>query len=364
MKMMNSPVYIAGAGVVSPLGIGFSEFRAGLFQPEKVAAQADRSFAGNHLPDTPALVLDAFDVRTYLGKKGVSSLDRTTQLSILASGLALKHAGIAVTSENERELGVILGTATGSIKSIADFTQSTYTNDPPYMVSAVAFPNTVMNCAAGQCAIWHKLKGVNSTLCAGGMSSLLALRYAALMLRLGHAKTLLAGGVEEYCDFTAWAHRALHPQPHEEPLGEGCAMFALTMDDTLPRLGTLLSCQVASCPPVTQHPEQFEAALERCIFRAIEQAGIHPTQLSWWVRQQSAKSGLGTIEQKIVRRVVNASLEEISHGHRVAETYSARTAFQLMCALASGVGGVGLLTSCSGSGMVGCSLVEIESTAQ
>jgi 3-oxoacyl-(acyl-carrier-protein) synthase len=61
------------------------------------------------------------------------------------------------------------------------------------------FANSVINAAAGQAAIWHDLRGVNSTLSGGEASGLMAIAYAADLIRSGRADALLAGGVEELC---------------------------------------------------------------------------------------------------------------------------------------------------------------------
>jgi 3-oxoacyl-(acyl-carrier-protein) synthase len=57
----------------------------------------------------------------------------------------------------------------------------------------------VINAAAGQAAIWHRLRGVNSTLAAGEASGLLAIAQAAELVRAGRAAAVLAGGAEELC---------------------------------------------------------------------------------------------------------------------------------------------------------------------
>src|SRR5438874_1816506 len=87
----------------------------------------------------------------------------------------------------------------GSVHSITSFDWSGVT-DGPNLVNPMDFPNTVINSPAGQAAIKHKLRGVNSTVCAGLASGLYALQYAAEFLRFGRARALLAGGVEELCN--------------------------------------------------------------------------------------------------------------------------------------------------------------------
>jgi 3-oxoacyl-[acyl-carrier-protein] synthase II len=61
------------------------------------------------------------------------------------------------------------------------------------------FSNTVLNAAAGQVAIWHQLRGVNTTVAAGSVSGLHALGYAADLIRRGRADVIVAGGAEEVC---------------------------------------------------------------------------------------------------------------------------------------------------------------------
>src|SRR5207245_10097832 len=72
--------------------------------------------------------------------------------------------------------------------------------DGPNYVNPMEFPNTVINSPAGQAAIKHKLRGVNSTISAGLVSGLYAIHYASEFLRFGRATALLAGGVEELSD--------------------------------------------------------------------------------------------------------------------------------------------------------------------
>jgi 3-oxoacyl-[acyl-carrier-protein] synthase II len=57
----------------------------------------------------------------------------------------------------------------------------------------------VINAAAGQTAIWHNLRGVNSTIACGSTSGLMALGYAADLIRFGGQTAILAGGCEEFC---------------------------------------------------------------------------------------------------------------------------------------------------------------------
>jgi 3-oxoacyl-[acyl-carrier-protein] synthase II len=364
MTSLESAVTISGVGVLSPAGIGFDRFkdalRDGVARP--CAAEA-LAFAGEQLPAAPARVVPGFDVREFLGPKNVAALDRTTQLAIVATGLALKDARLQVTPEVQRTLGVVLGSTAGGIRSIADFTRSTYTSNPPYMVSAVHFPNTVMNCAAGQCAIWHKLKGINSTVCAGRLSGLLALRYASLMLRLGRASALVTGAVEEYCDFTAWAKQALAPSPQHPALGEGCAMFVLARGRASEGgavRGELLASHVAAAPAFETSPSAFGGALRACVVGACERAGVAPGDVAWWSAQRAGPAALDGCEREAVLRALHGRQPaEIAAAEVMGDTFGAGSAFALAALLASAAPGLGLVTGLAAEGMVGCAVVRV-----
>ncbi|MCP5877146.1 hypothetical protein NL390_32295, partial [Klebsiella pneumoniae] len=79
-------------------------------------------------------------------------------------------AGVAADSLGT---ALVLGTTTGSAESMMNFTRSSLEAEKPFYVDPALMPNAVMNCAAGQCAIWHQLKGPNTTIAGGRAAGLL-----------------------------------------------------------------------------------------------------------------------------------------------------------------------------------------------
>jgi 3-oxoacyl-[acyl-carrier-protein] synthase II len=140
----------------------------------------------------------SFAPETYLGKKNLRALDRTSRLVTAAAALALDQSGWSPEMRSQQEVGLVLGTMFCSVHTIAEFDRRGLTLGPSY-VSPMDFANTVINAAAGQAAIWHDLRGVNSTIAGGITSGLHALAYATELIRSGQATALLAGGAEELC---------------------------------------------------------------------------------------------------------------------------------------------------------------------
>lgn len=330
--MTAAKVSILGAGVIAPSGIGFASFAAALHA------------GGGQCGGGP---LGGFDVRDHLGAKGVGSLDRPAQLAIVVCREAFARVGQDLDAA---DVGVVLGTIGGGTHSISEFVRSTYTAPLPYMISPLQVPNTVMNCAAAQCAIWLGLRGVNSTVCAGEMSGLAALQYAARMLRLGHARLLIAGSVGEYCAFSAHSHAATSVT-HAPPAGEGAAVFSLAIGETRNEpIADMLAIRVrarghAVADRAEVRREEAQAALAA--------SGIGPDDLVWWSGEDDVSPedvlGVGRVPVSVPSRTTALC----------GSTYAASTSLQLAGALALAPAGPGLLMSQTRDGQIGCAVMNI-----
>ena len=139
-----------------------------------------------------------FAAEKYLGDVNLRPLDRTCQLVVCAAQRALQSSGWTADGLREHSVGMVLGTMFCSVHTIAEFDRRGLTEGPNY-VRPLDFANTVINAAAGQAAIWHDLRGINSTVASGLSSGLQAIAYGADMIRSGRATALLAGGGDEMC---------------------------------------------------------------------------------------------------------------------------------------------------------------------
>src|SRR6185369_17866075 len=99
---------------------------------------------------------------------------------------------------SEEEVGLVLGTMFCSLQTISAFDRRALEAGPRF-ASPLDFSNTVINAAAGQTAILHNLRGINSTISAGVTSGLQAISYATDLIRTGRSRVLLAGGADELC---------------------------------------------------------------------------------------------------------------------------------------------------------------------
>jgi 3-oxoacyl-[acyl-carrier-protein] synthase II len=368
--MTPSGPYVVGWSTLSALGTGRREFIDGLLAG-RTGCLAEPADAGGG----PAIGYPvAPDPAGLLGNKGTRTLDRMTLLVIATARMVLEEQSGALYGDRAAA-GLVLGTSTGSVASITEFTRDTFVRDRPYLVDPAAFPNTVINGAAGRSAVWHGLQGLNSTVSAGHVTGLTALRYASRMIRRGYADTLLVGAVEEYSTPVARAVSQLPDADTATPLGEGCVMFLLTGGDPGgSAVAELLDFEFGVTDPERGPGPQGER-LAASIRDLLRRHGVQPADL-WLV---SLAQGGGERLDAAERTAVDTALSGASGTRRVVaaeqvgNTFSALGGFQLAAVLAlsgtgaaapSGTGAaaprsrISLITSLGTDGAVACALVR------
>ncbi|MFV2101611.1 beta-ketoacyl synthase N-terminal-like domain-containing protein [Micromonospora sp. LOL_024] len=290
-------VVITGWSTVSPAGVGRAALAdrlaaaaatvpagapagAGWPSEPSPAAPVDvTALTDEPLPTASGHALVDFDVRAHLGRKGTSFYDRATALAVVACGDALRDAAVQVDDGNRSRLGVVLGTSLGSFRSTSDYTRETLVQDKPYLVNPVLFPNTVMNCAAGQAAIRHGLRGVNATVATGPLAFLDALRYGTNAIARGYVDAMLVGAVEEFSPHRAWTTWLTG---QSVPTGEAAAVFLLARADQPRWVGPRREAEVLALATAygPGGGPAADRALTGCVRRAVRRAGIDPADVA------------------------------------------------------------------------------------
>ena len=192
---MKKRVAITGRGTLTTLGDdpvviqrALCAGRSGLQAIDLIGPNGVMNYFGGQLT--------SFAPQKYLGNRMLRALDRTSLFLASAAQLALRDAELPELGPDTHELGLVVGTMFSSMQTVAAFDRRVLT-EGPRCASAMDFANTVLNAAAGQTAIRHGLRQVNTTITTGACSGLRAVGYAADCVRSGQADMLLAGGVEE-----------------------------------------------------------------------------------------------------------------------------------------------------------------------
>ncbi|TDV54806.1 beta-ketoacyl synthase N-terminal-like domain-containing protein [Actinophytocola oryzae] len=243
-------------------------------------AGAVRPTGPTPVPDLPwptAHVVEGLDFAAVLGRKTVRFNNRTTNLALVACGEALADAGLEVTDDIRDTVGVSFGTTCGSVTGAVEFGWDSFDRTRPHMVNPATMPNTVLNTTAGAMAIKYGLKGANSTVVAGPLAGLGALRNAAVMLHAVHADTMLVGAAEEVTGPGAWFAHATRP---DSLPGEGAAVFVLERADVAIEAGRRPLARLGAVRSHTGDVRRPDTVCD-AVAETLDAAGIEPERVRW-----------------------------------------------------------------------------------
>jgi 3-oxoacyl-[acyl-carrier-protein] synthase II len=198
--MIKNRIVITGIGIIASNGIGKTAFSEAIFKGAS-GIKPVSLFDASLFETKQAGEISDFKPHDFLGEKGLRTLDRSTKLLASTVKLALDNAKINIAPDNTKEIGIAIGTTLGSVHSICEFDKEAIKEGARY-VNPALFPNTVINSAASQSAIKFNIQGFNTTISTGFTAGLDAINYATKFIKLGRAKIVLAGGVEELCPET------------------------------------------------------------------------------------------------------------------------------------------------------------------
>jgi len=319
---MGPRIAVTAAGVISPIGAGVEAFGCSLYAGKTAVgpSAAYPGFITSEIAD--------FQPQQWLNK-GIRVMDRSARLLAVAAQMALTDSGLSQETADTPDpgLGLICGTVFGSVHSITSFDWSGLEEGPSY-VSPMEFPNTVINAPAGQSAIKHRLRGANSTVCAGLASGLHAIAYAADFLRCGRARALLAGGVEELCEESLLGFRKTgaisvggcavpfcHARDGVAP-AEGSALWMLEPADQAQSRGRTPWLEICSFGS-TQAAHRIDAFDLRgegaalAMEQALDGSDIRPADVACIVASASGSRAGDEMERRALERVFGQSLDEL-----------------------------------------------------
>lgn len=344
---------VTGAGVVSPLGAGVAPFTAALLAGLSGLSEITR-FDTSGLDAHRGGEIAGFSPADSLGEGNFRPLDRTGLLATAAARLALDDAGWSAAERGAVEIGLVLGTMFGSVKTIAEFDRRALVEGPLY-AKPMDFANSVINAAAGQAAIWHHLAGANATLSGGPAAGLAALVFAADLIRRGQAEALLAGGAEELCfeSFLGFERRGQlltdgrDPRPFDTErggfvLGEGAALLMLEHPAVAAARGARHRAEILGTagrfdPSRGSDPAAGARASARAMSAALATAGVGADEIDVISAAANGAPDLDRAEALALGQVFgerSARLPILAVKAQTGEALGASGAFQTLALLA------------------------------
>ena len=231
---------VTGLGVVSPLGVGKSDYwaalRGGACGIGKTTALWTRDERGENFQPNVAEVKD-FDAVAASLTGDAARMDRVAKMAVIAADEALADSGLDFDAEDPRSIATIIGSGVGGHE----------TQDEAYFgmlvqkkrVHPLTVLRTISSTVPSILSIRYGLKGPAFAIASACASGAHAIGTCADLIRAGSAEIGLAGASEACLTFgclTAW--NSMHIMSHDvcRPfslnrkglvIGEGAGVFVL-----------------------------------------------------------------------------------------------------------------------------------------
>jgi 3-oxoacyl-(acyl-carrier-protein) synthase len=214
-------VVITGAGALTPLGNSASTFWNALIA-------GDSGIRTHPAPEisTPVGWVD-FNFNAYFSRMQMSTLDRVSQMAMVAGDEAVASAGLGGIAMGPRG-GVLFGTGMGGAESL-EAGYARFFGVPTTKRKVLTVLAAMTHSASAQIAIRFKAQGECQNYSTGCSSSAVAIGEAYRRIRDGYLDVALAGGVE--CLLVpgvidSWKAMKVMCEPPADAPGTGCRPFS------------------------------------------------------------------------------------------------------------------------------------------
>ncbi len=189
-------VVVTGLGALTPIGNTYQEFWNGLVNGVSGAAPITL-FDATLFKTQFACEIKNFNIEDHFDRKEARKIDRCAQLGIIAAREAIKHSGILEDANvNKERIGVIWGSGIGGIKTFEEEVSNYATGNGTPRFNPFFIPKMIADITPGHISMEFGLMGPNYTTVSACASSTNALIDAYMLLRLGKAEAIVAGGSE------------------------------------------------------------------------------------------------------------------------------------------------------------------------
>ncbi len=302
---MKSRVVITGTGALTPIGLSAQESWVNALHgksgtgrltqvPEKIAT---------HFSSKVAAEVNNFNASLFLSAKQIKKTDRFVQFALAAAKLAIEDAGFDLSKEDPTQIGVLVGSGIGGLRTIEEQYQ-VLIDKGPERISPFLIPMLIVNMAPGQISIQYGFKGPNNcvaTACATGAH---AIGDAYKIIQRGEAKVMLSGGTEAcitplgFGGFDAMKALSTHneaPETASRPfdqtrngfvIAEGCGIVVLEDLEHAKKRNARIYAEIVGYGMTSDAshmtaPDPKGEGASRCMMKAMQDAGVTPENVRY-----------------------------------------------------------------------------------
>ncbi|MFL5653495.1 MAG: beta-ketoacyl-ACP synthase II [Ktedonobacteraceae bacterium] len=297
-----SRVVVTGLGLITALGNDVASTWEALCQGKSGVSEITAYDTSRHRIHFGA-ELKTFDPSLYLDRKEVRRNDPYQQLAIVATKLAIAHAGLEITRDIADDVGVYIGSGIGGLTTLHEQFKTLFEKGPerisPFLINMM-----IIDGAPGIVSILTGAKGPNWAAVSACATSANTVGEAWETIRRGDARAMIAGGAEKsmtpiamaaFDNMHALSRRNDDPQGASRPfdatrdgfvMGEGAGILILEDLDFAKARGARILAEMvgygstADAHHVTE-PAPGGEGLVRAMRRALQKAGLRPEQIDY-----------------------------------------------------------------------------------
>lgn len=187
-------VVVTGLGALTPVGNSVSETWESLLQG-KSGAGPITLFDASNFKTQFACEVKGFNPNDHFDRKEARRYDRYTQFALVTAKEALEDSRLDLEKTDLERVGVIISAGIGGLgtfeQEVMDYSPEKGPRFNPFFI-----PKMISDIAAGLVSIQYGFNGPNYSVASACASSTNAIIDAAIMIRLGKADVMVAGGSE------------------------------------------------------------------------------------------------------------------------------------------------------------------------
>lgn len=301
--MQNKRIVVTGIGVVSPVGVGKTDYWNSLISGVSGIGRITH-FDPTDFDVQIAAEVKGFDVTKWIDRKESRRMDRFVHFGVAAALDAIEDAGLKITSVNAERVGVLVGSGIGGLRTLEDQCR-VLVESGPSKISPFLIPMMIADMASGHISIITGAKGPNSTVVTACATGAHALGDSLEIIRRGAADVMICGGTEaavtqvgvagfgnmkamtsKYNDNPTKASRPFEAGRDGFVIGEGAGVVVLESLEHAEARGAHIYCELAGygmsgdAYHMTQ-PAAGGEGVARAMVAALSDAGVQPDEVGY-----------------------------------------------------------------------------------
>lgn len=295
-------VVVTGLGTVNPMGLDVETSWQNLLAGKSVIRRVTR-FDPSPFQTQIAAEIDDFDPEKCMDPKDARRADRYAQLAIAAVHQALAQAKLTIDESNAYEVGIIIGSGIGGLRTINAGYETINTRGFRW-VNPLTGAMMLANMAAGQAAIDFGAKGPNFCIVSACATGSHVIGEAFEIIRRGDAVAMIAGGSESamvpfgmaaFDRIGALSRRNDDPQRASRPfdakrdgfvIGEGAAALVLENLEYAKARGAKILAELAGYGATSDAthitaPAEGGVGAAKTIEKALSKARLKPEDVDY-----------------------------------------------------------------------------------